>query len=91
MPGSDSAIDCITDVRGRHPVKRLCTQNSITTRIIMRISTIAKLFEDQLKDIHSAGAQLVKALPKMAKKASSSELQQAISSHLRKHAITSND
>ena len=41
-----------------------------------------KLLEDQLKDIHSAEAQLVKALPKMAKKASSSELKNAITSHL---------
>ena len=35
----------------------------------MKLPTIAKLLEDQLKDIHSAEAQLVKSLPKMAKKA----------------------
>jgi ferritin-like metal-binding protein YciE len=48
----------------------------------MKLPTIAKLFEDQLKDIHSAEAQLVKALPKMAKKASSVALKEAITSHL---------
>jgi ferritin-like metal-binding protein YciE len=48
----------------------------------MKIPTIAKLLEGQLKDIHSAETQLVKALPKMAKKASSSGLKQAFTSHL---------
>jgi ferritin-like metal-binding protein YciE len=49
---------------------------------MMKIPTIAKLLEDQLKDIYSAEGQLVKALPKMAKKASSPELKEAITSHL---------
>ncbi len=55
----------------------------------MKIPTIAKLLEDQLKDIHSAETQLVKALPKMAKKASSKRLKEAITSHLEetKHQV----
>ena len=48
----------------------------------MKLPTIAKLLEDQLKDLHSAETQLVKALPKMAKKASSAALKDAITSHL---------
>ena len=48
----------------------------------MKIPTIAKLLEDQLKDLYSAEGQLVKALPKMAKKASSPALKEAITSHL---------
>ncbi|HTW95354.1 MAG TPA: ferritin-like domain-containing protein [Tepidisphaeraceae bacterium] len=40
------------------------------------------LFIDQLKDLYNAETQLVKALPKMAKKASSSELQSAFENHL---------
>ena len=48
----------------------------------MRMPTIAKLLEDQLKDLYSAETQLVKALPKMAKKASSKGLKQAFTSHL---------
>ncbi len=55
----------------------------------MKMPTIAKLFEDQLKDIYSAEGQLVKALPKMAKKASSKGLKEAITSHLQetKHQV----
>jgi ferritin-like metal-binding protein YciE len=48
----------------------------------MKLPTIAKLFEDQIKDIYSAENQLVKALPKMAKKASTRGLKDAITSHL---------
>jgi ferritin-like metal-binding protein YciE len=48
----------------------------------MKIPSLAKLLEDQLKDMYSAESQLVKALPKMAKKASSPELKKAITGHL---------
>lgn len=44
--------------------------------------TIESLLEDQLKDLYSAESQLIKALPKMAKKASDSKLVEAINSHL---------
>jgi ferritin-like metal-binding protein YciE len=40
------------------------------------------LFEDQLKDIYWAEKALTKALPKMAKQASSQELAEAITDHL---------
>jgi ferritin-like metal-binding protein YciE len=48
----------------------------------MKIASIAKLLEDQLKDMYSAETQLVKALPKLAKKAASTELKNAFTSHL---------
>jgi ferritin-like metal-binding protein YciE len=48
----------------------------------MKLPTLAKLLEDQLKDLHSAEAQLTKALPKLAKKASFGGLKQAILGHL---------
>ena len=48
----------------------------------MKLPTLSSLLTDQLKDLHSAEAQLVKALPKMAKKASSDGLKQAILAHL---------
>ena len=48
----------------------------------MKMPTLAKLLEDQLKDLYSAENQLVKALPKMAKKASSKGLKEAFTSHL---------
>ena len=43
----------------------------------MKLDSLNKLYIEQLKDIYSAENQLVAALPKMAKAASSPELQQA--------------
>jgi|SRR5690348_12487337 len=48
----------------------------------MTISTLEDLLVDQVRDLYDAEKQLVKALPKMAKAASSDELQQAIQNHL---------
>jgi ferritin-like metal-binding protein YciE len=48
----------------------------------MKLSTLEKLFQDQLKDLHSAEAQLIKALPKIAKRASSVSLRTAVEHHL---------
>jgi len=45
-------------------------------------SKLMKLFEDSLKDIYWAEKALVKALPRMAKKATSEELVNAIETHL---------
>ena len=46
------------------------------------IKTFDDLFVHQLKDIYYAEKQLVKALPKMAEKATSPQLKQAFQSHL---------
>lgn len=43
---------------------------------------LREVYIDQLKDLHSAETQLVKALPKMAKAASSEELRDGIEEHL---------
>jgi ferritin-like metal-binding protein YciE len=48
----------------------------------MKIDSLDKLLEEELKDIYSAEKQLLKALPKMAKKASSDELRAALEEHL---------
>jgi len=48
----------------------------------MKVKTLNDLFVHSLKDLYSAEKQLVKALPKMAKNASSDELREAIESHL---------
>ena len=48
----------------------------------MRITTLEELLTDELKDIYSAENQLIKALPKMAKAAESSDLRQAFEKHL---------
>ena len=55
----------------------------------MKIKTLHDLYVDQLRDLYSAETQLVKALPKMAKNASSGPLRSAFEEHLeqtRNHA-----
>ena len=48
----------------------------------MKFNTLHDLFISELKDLYSAEKQIVRALPKMAKAASSSELQDAFQEHL---------
>lgn len=48
----------------------------------MSVSNMQELFIDELKDLYSAEKQITKALPKMAKAATSQELKQAFLSHL---------
>jgi ferritin-like metal-binding protein YciE len=48
----------------------------------MKLNGLRELFLDELKDLYSAESQLVKALPKMAKTASSEHLQAAFTDHL---------
>lgn len=48
----------------------------------MKIDSLNTLLEEELKDIYSAEKQLLKALPKMAKTATSSELKSALEEHL---------
>ena len=47
------------------------------------MKTMQSLLEDQLKDLYSAENQLLKALPKMAKKADSPSLVKAFTHHLK--------
>jgi ferritin-like metal-binding protein YciE len=47
------------------------------------LESLAGLFVDELKDLYSAEKQLVKALPKMAKAASSAKLRKGFEDHLR--------
>lgn len=48
----------------------------------MKLNSLRDLFVDVIKDLHSAEAQIVKALPRLAKAASSPELRQAFEEHL---------
>lgn len=48
----------------------------------MKMKTLEDLFLHELKDLFAAEKQLVKALPKMAKAATHSELRQAFEEHL---------
>src|SRR5688572_3187412 len=46
------------------------------------MDSLRELYVDELKDLYSAEKQLVKALPKMARNATSPELQDAFTEHL---------
>jgi ferritin-like metal-binding protein YciE len=47
----------------------------------MELDHLMNLYVDELKDVYSAEQQLLKALPKMAKKAEHPELRQAFENH----------
>ena len=49
----------------------------------MSVDTVEKLLVDELKDLYSAENQITKALPKMAKAASTGELKTAFETHLK--------
>jgi ferritin-like metal-binding protein YciE len=48
----------------------------------MSVETMQELLIDELKDLYSAEKQIVRALPKLAKASTSTELQQALLHHL---------
>lgn len=48
----------------------------------MNLNTLEKLLQEEVKDLYNAESQLVKALPKIAKQASSDTLREAIEQHL---------
>jgi ferritin-like metal-binding protein YciE len=48
----------------------------------MKLDTLKRLYVEELRDIYNAEQQLVKALPKIAKAASSDDLRDAIENHL---------
>jgi ferritin-like metal-binding protein YciE len=48
----------------------------------MSVETMQELLVDELKDLYSAEKQIVRALPKLAKSASTSELKEALLKHL---------
>src|SRR6266481_4975907 len=48
----------------------------------MKLDTLKTLYVDELRDLYNAENKLIKALPKMAKGASSEELQEAFEKHL---------
>ena len=48
----------------------------------MNLETLKELYVNELRDLYNAENQLVKALPKMAKGASSDELKDAFEKHL---------
>jgi len=54
----------------------------LSGRNTVEINSLRELYVEQLRDLYDAENQLIKALPKMAKEASSDELRQGIEEHL---------
>jgi ferritin-like metal-binding protein YciE len=52
----------------------------------MKVKTLKDLFVDMVKDLFSAESQLLKALPKMAKKTNTAELRDGFEQHLQETA-----
>jgi ferritin-like metal-binding protein YciE/sporulation protein YlmC with PRC-barrel domain len=59
-----------------------CKNKKQKERTMERIDTLEALLVHELKDLYHAEKQLIKALPKVAKKASSPQLKDAIEEHL---------
>ena len=57
-------------------------EGNIKSEENMKLDTLKKLYVEELRDVYNAEQQLVKALPKMAKGASSDELREALETHL---------
>jgi ferritin-like metal-binding protein YciE len=62
-------------------------QSSSSKKASMKSSQLMQLFEDGLKDIYWAENALLKAIPKMIEKTTSTELNQALTSHLQETKI----
>jgi ferritin-like metal-binding protein YciE len=69
--------DCL-----RNSYRERKSNNNNTERQIMKLDTLKKLYVSELRDLYNAENQLLKALPKMAKTASSEELKDGFEKHL---------
>jgi ferritin-like metal-binding protein YciE len=69
--------DCL-----RNSYRERKSNNNNTERQIMKLDTLKKLYVSELRDLYNAENQLLKALPKMAKAASSEELKDGFEKHL---------
>ncbi len=49
----------------------------------MKLENLRDLFEESIQDLYSAETQIIEALPKMAKRATSAKLKQALEMHLK--------
>src|SRR5688572_19674304 len=52
-------------------------------RPAMEMESLQDLMLEELKDLYNAEAQLLKAMPRMAKKASNEQLKEAFETHMR--------
>jgi ferritin-like metal-binding protein YciE len=71
-----------TNTRQREKFRAPSKTGTSKSRENMKLDTLKKLYVEELRDVYNAEQQLVKALPKMAKAASSDELREAFETHL---------
>src|SRR5207302_7830008 len=64
------------------PGRQNSKRNLGIERDLMKLDTLKTLYINELRDLYNAENQLLKALPKMAKAASSHELKDAFEKHL---------
>ena len=67
---------------GGLPAKKLDRRNRTHAKT-MKLTSLKNLLIQEIKDLHSAENQLLKALPKMAEAATDKELKKAFQTHLR--------
>jgi hypothetical protein len=68
---------------GRCGIRMPMHANRPRRNVMSNVNTMERLFVEELKDLYSAEHQITKALPKMAKAASSKELRAAFENHLK--------
>jgi ferritin-like metal-binding protein YciE len=66
----------------KSPVGDAGKQKLNSIMLMHKINSLDSIFLEEIRDLYSAEKQLTKALPKVAKKASSPELKSAIEEHL---------
>jgi ferritin-like metal-binding protein YciE len=79
---SASALERVAEWNSHRSASRTIALYEPLRRFAMELENLRALYIDELKDLYSAEKQLVKALPKMAKNASSPELRKAFEDHL---------
>src|SRR5947199_2445356 len=81
------AIPCFTTLFSRAGIQYALDRHNSKPNVGierdgMKLDTLKTLYINELRDLYNAENQLVKALPKMAKAASSEELKDAFEKHL---------
>jgi len=76
-------VSFLEPVQAHRAIKQLVTKpEKERKKGNMNLDTLKELYVEELRDLYNAENQLIKALPKMAKGASSDELKEAFEKHL---------
>jgi ferritin-like metal-binding protein YciE len=75
-------IENVLNEANSHRLKKI-----VQEKIGMEMESLKELFVDELKDLYSAENQILKALPKMIKKATSPDLKAGFEKHLKETQV----